>query len=241
MEHRLPRFSRLTRAALAVCALASGGGIAGSRGDTGDTTAAAPSGWNPPQPVLEADVAALKANSPFLRPIDLSHTMTLSGVAREEGHLFATLQDRETKQTVIVSDTANAQGWRLIGVGGDQADLKTVTATIAMSGGEEFTVHFGEMQLNPAEAKPANGRRDPRQPGGPNSGPTDYRRGVSGDGFRGPPPPEIVDKLSRLSDDRRERLIRQIGEIRDRNPQMSSEDRRQVFTRLLDRALQHPR
>lgn len=241
MEIRPPRCCHLTGVAMAACLWAGGCGVPWSWGETGGATGSLSAGWVPPQPVQEADVEALKANSPFLRPIDLSQTMFLSGVAREDGHLFATLQEKDSKKSYIVSDAANAQGWRLIGVAGDQTDLKTVSATIAMAGGEEFTVHFGELQLNPPEPKSASRNRDPRRAGGPNTGPTDYRQGISGDGFRGPPPPEVIDKLSKLSDERRERLIRQIGEIRSRNPEMSSDDRRLLFTRMLDRAVQQNR
>ncbi len=98
-----------------------------------------------------------------------------------------------------------------------------------------FTVRFDETQLQPPSGG-VGGRSS-----GSKSGATNYREGIFGDGFRGPPPPEVVAKLSKLSDSQIDRLIKQIGEIRDKNPQISSEDRRTLFVKMLDRALQERR
>jgi len=195
-----------------------------------------------PAPVIEEDFAALRASSPFLRSLDLSQSLILTGIARIEGDLYATLLDRETKETHVVSKSANPQGWRMVAVAGNQQDLESVTAQIAMASGEVFAVRFDEQQLKPGEGRPGGGPG-----GGPQRGPdgrpvyTSYREGISGDGFRGPPPPEMVAKLERLNDDTREKLIREIREYRDRNPNVSSEDRQRLFTRMVDRALQERR
>ncbi len=197
-----------------------------------------------PAPVTNEDFSALKASSPFLRSLDLSQSLILTGFARIKGDLFATLFDRETRQTHIVSRSSNEQGWRMVGVDGDQADLGTVTARIAVAGGEVFSVRFDENQLKPGEGKPGGGPNGTGGPGGtpgPPSSPSNYREGVSGDGFRGPPPPEIVDKLSRLTDEKREEVIRKIREIRDKNPELGSEDRQGIFRKMLDRALEERR
>jgi hypothetical protein len=192
-----------------------------------------------PEPVTEADVAALKAESPFLRPLDLSKSLTLRGISRIEGNLFATLRDRETKKTYVVSASANDQGWRLVGLAGNQADLKTLIAQVSVAGGEVFPIRFDESQLQPNEGKRPGGpgAASRRGPGGGPPG-TNFREGVSGDGFRGPPPPEMIQKLEKLTPERREKLIRQIGELRSRNPDLSSDDRRMLFSRMLDRAVQ---
>ena len=197
-----------------------------------------------PDPVTTEDFSALKASSPFLRSLDLSQSLILTGFARIKGDLFATLFDRETRQTHIVSRSSNEQGWRMVGVDGDQADLGTVTARIAVAGGEVFSVRFDENQLQPGEGKPGGG---PNGTGGSGGAPgsaspaANYREGVSGDGFRGPPPPEIVDKLSRLTEAKREEVIGKIREIRDKNPELSSEDRQGIFRKMLDRALEERR
>lgn len=196
-----------------------------------------------PAPVSEEDFTALRTGSPFLRSLDLSQTLKLTGVARIEGQLYATLVDRESKKTHLVSQAANPEGWRMVAVGGDQADLTTVTAEIAMASGEVFAVRYDEQQLAPPAplpGGPAGGgeiRRDA------NGRPiyTNFREGISGDGFRGPPPPEMVAKLEKLDDTTRERLIQGIREYREKNPNVSSEDRQRLFSRMVDEALQRRR
>lgn len=197
-----------------------------------------------PLPVTEDDFAALKASSPFLRSLDLSQSLKLTGVARIEGQLYATLVDRESKKTHLVTQAANPEGWRMVAVGGNQADLTSVTAEIAMASGEVFAVRYDETQLHPPEARP--GAPGSSQ-GGPQRGPdgrpvyANFREGISGDGFRGPPPPEMVAKLEKLDEKTRDRLIQGIREYRDKNPNVSSEDRQRLFTRMVDEELRRKR
>jgi hypothetical protein len=197
-----------------------------------------------PTPVTAEDFAALKTSSPFLRSLDLSQTLKLTGVARIEGQLYATLVDRESKKTHLVSQAANPEGWRMVAVAGNQADLTTVTAEIAMASGEVFAVRYDEQQLSPPENRP--GAAGSSQ-GGPQRGADgrpvnrDFREGISGDGFRGPPPPEMVAKLEKLDEKTRDRLIQGIREYRDKNPDVSSEDRQRLFTRMVDEELRRKR
>jgi len=195
-----------------------------------------------PVAVTDEDFTALKTASPFLRSLDLSQSLILTGFAQIEDELYATLLDRETKETHVVSKAANPQGWRMVAVDGNQQDLETITAQIAMASGEVFAVRFDEQQLKPGEARPGGGSGGPPQRG-PDGRPvvTNFREGISGDGFRGPPPPEMVAKLERLDERTRERLIQGISEYRDRNPNVSSEDRQRLFTRMVDEALQQRR
>lgn len=193
-----------------------------------------------PAAVGGEDFASLQQASPFLRSLDLSQTMQLTGIARINGDLVATLRDRETSKTHIVSGVVNDQGWRMVAVGGEQANLETVTAEIAMASGETFAVRFDEQQLHPTELK-MPGSKGPSQ-GGQGEKPryTNFREGVSGDGFRGPPPPELVKKLEKLNEATRDQIIQKIGEIRERG-NVSSEDRQKIFTRMVDDALQRQR
>lgn len=193
------------------------------------------------EPVSEANFSALMTSSPFLRSLDLSDSLILTGIARIEGEVYVTLLKRDTKETHIVSGAAasNPLGMRLVEVDGDQSDLETVTAQIAMSGGEVFSVRFDERQLKPGEGKPGGGGPGSGSSGGPPRPVRDYREGISGDGFRGPPPPELVKKLSKLSSEQRDRLIQEIGAARDRG--VSSEERQVMFGKMVDRALQERR
>jgi len=197
-----------------------------------------------PAPVTAEDFAALKTSSPFLRCLDLSQTLKLTGVARIEGQLYATLVDRDSKKTHLVTQAANPEGWRMVAVAGNQADLTTVTAEIAMASGEVFAVRYDETQLHPPESRPGT---PGGSQGGPQRGPdgrpvyANFREGISGDGFRGPPPPEMVAKLEKLDEKARDRLIQGIREYRDKNPDVSSEDRQKLFTRMVDEELRRKR
>ncbi|MCB1229358.1 MAG: hypothetical protein KDN19_03780 [Verrucomicrobiae bacterium] len=206
----------------------------------GDATAGDGGGASLPDsvvvPVSASNYEALMQNSPFLRSLNLSDSIILTGVARIEGELYVTLFHKDTKETQVVSDAANAQGWRLVGVEGDQSDLEKMIARIAVAGGEVVSVRFDEDQLKPGEIKTAS------RPGNSSNGRSersdrpqrDYHEGVSGDGFRGPPPKDIVEKLSKLDEGTRNRLIEEIGKIRERG--VSSEERQVIFRRMVERA-----
>lgn len=195
-------------------------------------------------PATEEDFSPLKTSSPFLRSLDLSESLILTGIARIKGDVFATLLDRETKETHVVSQSANPLGWRMVGIAGNQADLGSVTAQISVAGGEVFSVRFDENQLKPGESRPGGGPGGgPASGSGPGSDSParNYREGIRGDGFRGPPPPEIVDKLSKLSEGDRETMIRRIIEMREQHRDVGDEERRVMINRMLDRALQERR
>ncbi|MEQ1840918.1 MAG: hypothetical protein ABL994_10945, partial [Verrucomicrobiales bacterium] len=193
-------------------------------------------------PATDEDFTALKTSSPFLRSLDLSESLILTGIARIKGDVFATLLDRETRETHVVSPSANTLGWRMVGIAGNQSDLGTVTAQISVAGGEVFSVRFDENQLKPGESRPGGGPGGGSGTGPGSSSPAgNYREGIRGDGFRGPPPPEIVDKLSKLSEGDRETMIRRIIEMREQNRDVGDDERRVMINRMLDRALQERR
>lgn len=178
-----------------------------------------------PQPVVAKDFIELMNNSPFTRSLDLSNSLILTGVAKVEGKPVATLMNRETKETYVISESPNAQGWKMVGIS-DGRDLERVTAKIALSGGEVVTVRFDESQLKPGEAKPAAG------PGGD-------RKSESRDGkrrrFSGGPPPEVMEKLRAMSDEQRAKLREYIGKQFKKNPNMSSDERRAMMGKAMER------
>jgi hypothetical protein len=63
-----------------------------------------------------------------------------------------------------------------------------------------------------------------------------YREGFSGDGYPRQPPPEVVEKLSRLSVGQREEINRQMIGLFSRG--MAQQDRRRIYDNLVDRASQ---
>jgi hypothetical protein len=192
-----------------------------------------------PQSVSEASFAELKAHPPFSRSLDLSDSIILTGVARVGGTLYATLFEKETEVTRIVSSASNQEGWKLVQLGGNEAELETVTATVSISGGEVFSVRYNQEQLQPgpgASRGAPGGSKSGEKPPKPER---DYREGVTGDGFRGPTPPDLVRKLSMLKEDDRNRIIHEIKVIRDKG--VSSEERQVIFRRMVDRAVQQRR
>src|SRR5438067_2190625 len=66
-----------------------------------------------PQPFDGAAAQEILSNSPFTRPLNLAHSLRLTGIAYVEGHPVGTFLNKETKESFILSEEPNAQGWRL--------------------------------------------------------------------------------------------------------------------------------
>lgn len=207
----------------------------------------APAQETPPVPaevapvgVATEDFTALKGQSPFLRSLNLSDSLVLTGFADVEGERVATILNKETKQTYVVSSQINSQGWKMVDLKTD-ADLEKVAAKVAVDGGEVVTVRYADIALKNGEAKPAPGPSTET-----NGSPTaimEARRGRSGGpgGPRGPgmggPPPEIREKMEQLSEDQRQKLFDKMREMREKSPDMSWEERGKVFNEALDKML----
>jgi hypothetical protein len=190
--------------------------------------------------VATEDFTALKGQSPFLRSLNLSDSLVLTGFADVEGERVATIMNKETKQTYVVSSQINSQGWKMVDLKTD-ADLEKVAAKVAVDGGEVVTVRYANIDLKTGEAKPAPGPSTET-----NGSPTaimEERRGRFGGpgGPRGPgmggPPPEIREKMEKLSEDQREKLFNKMRELREKSPDMSWEERGKVFNEALDKML----
>jgi hypothetical protein len=187
--------------------------------------------------VATEDFIALKGQSPFLRSLNLSDSLVLTGFADVEGERVATIMNKETKQTYVVSSQINSQGWKMVDLKTD-ADLEKVAAKVAVDGGEVVTVRYADIDLKTGEAKPAPGPSTET-----NDSPTaimEARRTRFGDpgGPRmGGPPPEIREKMEKLSEDQREKLFNKMRELREKSPDMSWEERGKVFNEALDKVL----
>ena len=178
-----------------------------------------------PQPVGETDFEALQQHSPFTRSLNLSESLILTGVARIEEEEVATLMNKETNETFVVSSSLNSQGWKMVELKSD-GDLEKVAAKVSLNGGEVVTVRYGESQLNPSEARPGGG-------GSGGSGGEGERRPGEGSG-RGPPP-EMRAKLEKLSEEQRGKLYRQMLELRAKKPDISREERLKLFSEMADK------
>lgn len=100
-----------------------------------------------PQPLDLSVVRSLIEKPPFTRPLDLSESLQLTGVAYVEGKPVATLVDKATKKNYLVSEEPNTLGWRLAEAHvSSQLSLSSIKI---MVGTELVTIRYSEAQLAP--------------------------------------------------------------------------------------------
>lgn len=104
-----------------------------------------------PQPLNPEETAELLMHSPFTRNLNLEDSLQLTGVAYVDGKPVATVYNRETRQSFVVSDQPNASGWSLKDVA-PSTDLKTAHVTM-MIGPEEIRLAYGNEQITPGSSK----------------------------------------------------------------------------------------
>ena len=168
------------------------------------------------------DFAALREASPFVRILNPAEIYTLKGVATLDDQPLATLYNRETKKSLLVSpDKASDEGIKLVEVAGGEG-LEGVTATVSFAG-EEVELKYQLQGLYPHT----------RGSGGP-----PQRGGGSDDGERRGPSQQDIERYKQLSDENRNQLRQYIGHIMKTYPNMSREERgnmiRGAMTRLSD-------
>lgn len=185
--------------------------------------------------------AELKKSSPFQRSLNLSDSLILTGLAKFEQVIVATILNKETKETYVVTDVPNPQGWKMIGVTGE-GELESVTAKVALAEGTVVNVRFDQNRLKPGESKPAAG------PGADQGGARvtegerrrEGRGGRGGFGGFGPPSPEAMEKLRSMTDSQREAMRAHVRQAFESSPDMTPEQRREVFGQAMEKALQSP-
>jgi hypothetical protein len=195
---------------------------------------------------------ALMANSPFTRTLGVSDALILTGVARFDSDVVATLLDTKTYQSHTVSKTPNHQGWFLISVGGNPARIETCSAKVQVPGGEIVSIRYQKPPPRPPKSSSSGSQGGSFGGGGGSGGNTpplstaqldeaknaavNYKEGFNADGYPRQPPPEMVAKLSRLSTSQREEINRTM--FGHRNQGLGLDQRRQIYEGLVDRALQ---
>jgi len=176
-----------------------------------------------PQPLTEQHFKEFLESSPFTRVLNLSESLKLTGIARLDGKLLATLMDRETKTTYVVSDVPNPQGWKLVEISSaNGADLETVSAMVAVDG-EMITVRYDDRQLNPGETRPAGSQgksNDDRPP------PTEKEKKEFGK--------MIHQKWTSLDKAQQEQAKKIAGEKMKKNPDMSDRQKGEMINSTLD-------
>ncbi len=100
-----------------------------------------------PQPLDKSAMSSLLKNPPFNRVVDYTDSLLLTGVAYVDGKPLATLMDKATKKNYVVSETPNAQGWRLAGATvGSQLRATQIKLQV---GDEVVTIRYSDSQINP--------------------------------------------------------------------------------------------
>lgn len=212
-----------------------------------------------PSAVNEDSFSALREHSPFLRTLNLSESLILTGMARIEDETVATVLDLNTSTSYLVSGETNPEGWQLVEMKGDESDLETLTARIRVAGAEVVSVRY---EKAPPSAHGIRGVRVSNRIGdgtrgggtGPHGGPDprvltpdqlsdarnaarNIRDGFQADGYpnNSTVPPEVVSKISQLSIQQRESINVKMFEYRNRG--LGMPERRKIYNDLLDRAV----
>ena len=102
-----------------------------------------------PQPLDAGAAKKMLDHPPFTRALNLSESLQLTGVAFVAGKPVATIKDRTTNQTYVVTGEPNAQGWKLASAT-PASQLKHAEVRIII-GSEEVPVHYSETQMAPAK------------------------------------------------------------------------------------------
>ncbi len=182
-----------------------------------------------PKPLEAGHFEVLMGNSPFLRVLNLTETYALRGIAEIDGVPVATLFNRETKKSVLVTaHEANAEQMRLMEVSNSADDfLIGMSATIAVAG-EEVELKFEPDRIAPKPKNPGSSA------GNHGSGGSDQK---DGDRPKGPSKEDIA-RYQALPEEKKEKLREYIRQTMQRYPDMSREERgnliRGAMTRLSD-------
>ncbi len=124
-----------------------------------------------PQPFDPASVAQVTTQSPFTRMVNMSDNLVLTGIAYIAGKPVATVFNKETKESHLVSTEPNFQGW-VLNEALPAPDVSRSRAVITI-GGE--TVKLSYANLSPQDMKGDKKSDKDRDRGDRSSG---------GDGFR---------------------------------------------------------
>ncbi|MCB1203114.1 MAG: hypothetical protein KDN18_02560 [Verrucomicrobiae bacterium] len=178
-----------------------------------------------PEAPSETDFEALRQTSPFTRVLNLSETYALRGVARINGEQVATLYNRDTKKTIVVTpDGKNDAGISLVGVN-RAPELTGVIATISFAG-DEAELRYEQSQISP---EPKSGPGGGGPPGSTGRPPEGERKG---------PSPQDIERYKALPEEKQAKLREYVGHVMRNYQNLSREERgnmiRGAMIRLTD-------
>jgi hypothetical protein len=180
-----------------------------------------------PQRIDPTEIAPLVASSPFTRSLNLSDSLVLTGIAYIEGKPVVTIMNKETKESHVVGEVPNAQGWKLAET---SATVKLDrTQAKLMIGTEIVTVRYSEDQLTPENMKKGGYR-----PGGGDGRGEEHR----GDGPRREyprPSEEDRQRFMSMSEEARKKFIDLMRENGEKMRMASPEERSAFIKNIRDR------
>ncbi len=170
---------------------------------------------NVAQPLLE--------NPPFTRSINLSDSLVLTGIAYIDGKPVATIFDKSTKASYVVSEEPNQKGWKLAETNAS-TELKRTQAKI-MIGGETVTIRYAAIQPSQQGDQNKDGRSGRWGGGDSGSSKHDYKK----------PSEEDINRYKALSDQARDKFHSALRDNREKMMMMSSEDRSAYVKTVFDK------
>lgn len=182
-----------------------------------------------PQPFDAIVTEPLLSASPFTRSLNLSDSLVLTGIAYIEGKPIVTVLNKATKESYVISEEPNVQGWKLAETSATVALNKTQAKI--MVGSEIVTVRYSEEQLTPESMK-KGGFKPGQGGGGGEQRPDD--RGPRRDYPR--PDPETMKRYTNLSDEGKAKLRDKMMESREKLQNATPEERKAHMEKILEKA-----
>ena len=105
-----------------------------------------------PRPLNPEDFQDVLKHSPFTRSLNLPKTLVLTGVAVVDENPIATVIDIEAGRAMVISDTPNELGWKLVELQ-RMDDLDGAVAIIAMESGETVRAYHDKKLIKTAKLK----------------------------------------------------------------------------------------
>jgi hypothetical protein len=182
-----------------------------------------------PQPFDANVVAPVVQSSPFTRMVNMSDNLVLTGIANIQGKPVATIYNKETKESYVVSEEPNIQGWKL-NEAMQTPDITRSQAKITI-GGEVVSVRYDSTVMTAENMK--KDKKDRGQGGGRGEGEGGDRLRRSGRG----PSDEDRKRYESLSDGSKEKFRNMMREkFSDEKFRNAPEDeRRNLIKREFER------
>jgi len=147
-----------------------------------------------PQPFDPESLASVTTSSPFTRMVNMSDNLVLTSISYINGKPVATIFNKETKESFIVSNEPNFQGW-VLNEALPAPDITRSRAVVTI-GGEQVKVSYAAITAEDMKG----GKKDKGSGDRPSPGGDSFRREGRG------PSDEDRKKYESLSDKAKEKF-----------------------------------